>query len=146
MVRIDSKSEVEDAGSGSPVERQDQRKFWLGFSQTAYIGPNRLQRLINHFGDVETAWGADQKALLGILDERAAESLVRTRDRLSLDREMERIERLGIDIVAITDERYPRLLAQIPSPPPVLYLRGSLLPEDDLAIAIVGTRRSTSYG
>jgi DNA processing protein len=59
---------------------------------------------------------------------------------------MERIDRKGITVVAIVDSSYPQLLAQIPAPPPVLYVRGALLPEDDLAIAMVGTRRSTSYG
>jgi DNA processing protein len=44
-----------------------------------------------------------------------------------------------------TDERYPALLAVIPSPP-ALYVRGSLEPADALAIAIVGSRRPTPYG
>jgi DNA processing protein len=35
---------------------------------------------------------------------------------------------------------------EIDQPPPVLYLRGQLLPEDSWAVAIVGTRRVTSYG
>src|SRR5712691_5670291 len=43
------------------------------------------------------------------------------------------------------DERYPALLGVIPSPP-ALHVRGSLEPEDALAIAIVGSRRPTPYG
>ncbi|MCC6793299.1 MAG: DNA-protecting protein DprA, partial [Thermomicrobiales bacterium] len=54
--------------------------------------------------------------------------------------------RAGISVITIADADYPRLLAQSPSPPPVIYVRGALLPEDALAVAIVGTRRSTSYG
>jgi DNA processing protein len=38
------------------------------------------------------------------------------------------------------------LLAQIPDPPPVLYVRGELAPEDDWSVAIVGSRKATSYG
>jgi DNA processing protein len=127
-------------------EAAAQRKYWVGFGQTPYIGPTRLRRLIEHFGDVERAWTAPAPELQRVLDERSAESLLRTRGRLSLDGEMERIERVGIEVLTIDDPSYPRLLAQIPSPPPVLYVRGRWLPEDDLAIAIVGTRRSTSYG
>jgi DNA processing protein len=41
---------------------------------------------------------------------------------------------------------YPRLLKEIPDPPGVLFCRGSLLPQDALAIAIVGTRHATQYG
>jgi DNA processing protein len=43
------------------------------------------------------------------------------------------------------DARYPRLLATVPSPPP-LHVRGAIEPDDALAIAIVGTRRCTPYG
>src|SRR5262249_56616710 len=37
-------------------------------------------------------------------------------------------------------------LAAIPIPPPFLLLRGTLRREDALAIALVGSRRPTSYG
>ncbi len=43
------------------------------------------------------------------------------------------------------DPRYPALLAAVPSPPD-LWLRGTLALDDALAIAIVGTRRATTYG
>lgn len=128
------------------VDIDGRRKYWVGFGQTPFIGPTRLRRLIERFGDVERAWNASQRELQEVLDERSIESLLRTRGKLSLDREMERVERAGITVVTIGDSTYPRLLSQIPSPPPVLYVRGMLLPEDALAIAIVGTRRSTSYG
>jgi DNA processing protein len=118
----------------------------VGFGQTPFIGPTRLRRLIERFGNVQEAWLASERELRDVLDERSVESLISIRRGVSLDDEMERIDRKGIDVVAIVDPTYPRLLAQIPSPPPVLYVRGALLPEDDLAIAMVGTRRSTSYG
>jgi DNA processing protein len=128
------------------LDQTDQRKYWVGFGQTNYIGPARLRALIERFGDIEQAWNASESALRSVLDERSTESLIRTRKRLSLDAEMERIDRGGIQVLTIADSTYPRLLKLIPAPPPVLYLRGTLLPEDDLAVAIVGTRRSTSYG
>jgi DNA processing protein len=49
-------------------------------------------------------------------------------------------------VVTLQDEDYPRLLRQINLPPPVLYVKGSYLPEDDWAIAVVGTRRAKTYG
>ncbi|MEA2531824.1 MAG: processing protein, partial [Thermomicrobiales bacterium] len=81
-----------------------------------------------------------------VLDERSVESLVRTRATLSLDGEMERIGRLGMEVVTLGEAHYPRLLAEIPAPPPVLYFKGTLEPEDRTAVAMVGTRRSTAYG
>ena len=44
------------------------------------------------------------------------------------------------------EDAYPRRLKEIDQPPPVLYLRGDLLPADEWAVAIVGTRRITAYG
>lgn len=44
------------------------------------------------------------------------------------------------------DEGYPELLAAIHSPPPILYLRGRIQPEDRVAVAVVGSRKATPYG
>jgi len=43
------------------------------------------------------------------------------------------------------DPRYPVLLGAIPTPPP-LFVRGELVDDDALALAIVGSRRPTPYG
>jgi DNA processing protein len=43
------------------------------------------------------------------------------------------------------DGRYPQLLKAVDSPPD-LWMLGTMVPEDALAIAIVGTRRPTPYG
>ncbi|NMC19338.1 MAG: DNA-protecting protein DprA [Thermogutta sp.] len=53
---------------------------------------------------------------------------------------------LGIDVIWDEHPRYPRLLREIPDPPPLLFVRGELKPEDELAIAIVGTRDASHYG
>ncbi|MFQ5669302.1 MAG: DNA-processing protein DprA [Acidobacteriota bacterium] len=54
----------------------------------------------------------------------------------------------GMGLTALTreDQAFPALLRTIPDPPPVLYLRGTLLDEDDPAVAVVGSRRATLYG
>jgi DNA processing protein len=48
-------------------------------------------------------------------------------------------------VLRARDPEYPRLLATVPSPPG-LHVRGVMVPEDALAIAIVGTRRASPYG
>ncbi len=57
-----------------------------------------------------------------------------------------RSTRKGIHILTWDDETYPPRLKDIEHPPPVLYVRGEFLPEDHFAVAIVGTRKVTSYG
>ena len=54
--------------------------------------------------------------------------------------------RLGVSIVARGEAGIPRLLENIPDPPVLLYIRGTIEPRDELAIALVGSRRCTPYG
>ena len=59
---------------------------------------------------------------------------------------MERIEKAGIKALTWRDDSYPRRLKEVEDRPPVLYVRGELAPEDEWAVAVVGTRRATPYG
>ena len=52
----------------------------------------------------------------------------------------------GVEILLESSENYPPLLAEIHDPPGVLFTRGSLLPVDQLAVGIVGSRHATRYG
>jgi DNA processing protein len=134
------------AESPAAVLNEEERAHWAALHRVPYIGPARFARLREQFGAIQAAWRAPQSELSAALDQRAVESLLRTRASLDPIAEHERVSRLGISVVTVADREYPRLLAQIPAPPPVLYVKGALLPEDDAALAIVGTRRSTSYG
>ncbi|MHB9110095.1 MAG: DNA-processing protein DprA [Armatimonadota bacterium] len=60
--------------------------------------------------------------------------------------ELERLERLGIRVIGLHDDAYPARLRTIYDPPAVLFVKGTLLPEDSRAIAIVGSRRASPYG
>ncbi|MBX6343157.1 MAG: DNA-protecting protein DprA, partial [Thermomicrobiaceae bacterium] len=100
----------------------DDRLYWLGFHLVPGIGATRLARLREHFGSLAAAWEADASALRRSgLNDRAAQALIATRARVSLEREMERVRRSGVEIVTLADDAYPPLLREIPSPPPVLY-------------------------
>jgi DNA processing protein len=123
------------------------RKHWIGFNIVPSIGPAKVQLLLDFFGDLETAWRADSLSLAQAgLDQRAIRSLIKKRAELDLDAEMLRIERQGITFLTWQDEAYPPLLRQIHSAPPVLYVRGEVSPQDEWAVAVVGTRKATIYG
>ncbi|MBI2848653.1 MAG: DNA-protecting protein DprA [Chloroflexi bacterium] len=122
-------------------------KYWVGFNRVSGIGSAKLRRLQEFFGGLERAWGATTTELSQAgLDARTIESLTATRARLSLDAEWERLYRHGVSVVTWDDTSYPQRLKEIGSPPPVLYIKGSLKSEDEWAIAVVGTRRATVYG
>ncbi len=50
------------------------------------------------------------------------------------------------DVVKLTVENFPKALLEIPQPPKNLYIRGTLPPEDSIYLAVVGSRKHTSYG
>jgi DNA processing protein len=60
--------------------------------------------------------------------------------------EIERVKRHSVRILLRDDPAFPGILTQIPDPPPLLYMRGDLRGADDPAVAVVGSRRATTYG
>ena len=121
--------------------------YWVGLNLVKGIGSVRFKALMEAFGSPEAAWNAAPEAWRDIgLSQKIVESFQRVRSGVSLDQISERLQALGVEILTWDDSGYPRHLKEIDQPPPVLYVRGTLLPEDDWAVAIVGTRRVTAYG
>lgn len=122
-------------------------KYWVGFTLIPGIGRARFSRLEQYFGELERAWHASAAELeMAGLDARTIEAIMAHRPKLSLDAEMEKLERYKITVLTRKDEAYPSRLKEIYDPPPVLYVRGCFAPEDDWSLAVVGTRRPTYYG
>lgn len=125
----------------------DDQKYWLGFSLVKGIGPAKVRALWDHFGSLAYAWQAGDKELQRLgLGAAAIESLLNTRTALNLDVAWETLHKKGIQLLTWDTPAYPRYLAEIPNAPPVLYLQGDLLEQDQWAVAVVGTRRLTAYG
>ena len=59
---------------------------------------------------------------------------------------LEAMERCGIRLMLRSDSDYPKSLEAIPDPPPYIFVRGDVLPDDEIAVGIVGTRHTTDYG
>jgi len=123
-----------------------ERAYIVAFQHVPYLGPFALGRLREVFGSAEAAWAADSRRLRGVIPERAATSLESVRMELDVNKVMADLERHGIGAVTIDDAAYPELLRQIHLPPPVLFVRGTLLETDRDAVAIVGTRQISPYG
>ncbi|MAS34491.1 MAG: DNA-protecting protein DprA [Anaerolineaceae bacterium] len=122
-------------------------KFWLGFSLVSGIGPRRLTNLLNYFGDLSAAWRASDAQLHQAgLESGVRANLLHLRATLDLERELERVQSSGAQMVTLGDNDYPAPLKTVPDPPILLYIRGVLLPSDQNALAVVGTRKPTHYG
>jgi DNA processing protein len=123
------------------------RAFWLGFHLIPNIGAARLTKLTDAFGDLASAWNAGRDELIEAgLNTRAADELVARRNTIDLDREWANVERAGVQVLTLADDAYPRLLREIDHPPIVIYVKGTLEPDDETSIGVVGTRRATRYG
>ncbi|MFL5626506.1 MAG: DNA-processing protein DprA [Ktedonobacteraceae bacterium] len=127
----------------------DELAYWVAFSRVLGIGPIRFKLLLDYFeDDLAEAWKADRKTLADAgLDQRTIDSLLKQRAKSDPQQELEKLERLRIQVVTIRDSDYPYLLKDIPNVPPVLYVAGQLKYEEDkFALAVVGTRKVSSYG
>ncbi len=122
-------------------------RYWLGFNLVPQIGAAKVQRLLDYFGDLATAWSAGAHELTEAgLDKRALENLLTARRELDLDAEYTKARAACDTLLTRDDPLYPRRLREVPLPPPVLYIRGELTAEDEWALAVVGTRRASAYG
>ncbi len=122
-------------------------KYWVGFSIIPGIGRVRFTQLEKYFGILESAWKATPADLKHAgLDKGPIDAITAWRPRISLEAEMEKLERYGVKMLSYHDPQYPSRLKEIYDYPPLLYVRGSLLPQDEWCLAVVGTRRATVYG
>lgn len=119
----------------------------MGFSLISGIGRVRLTQLKSYFGSLENAWRATPAELKQAgLDSGSIRAITTWQPKISLDAELEKLDRYGVKVLTFHDESYPSRLKEIYDYPPLIYVRGSLLPEDEWCLAVVGTRRATVYG
>src|SRR5687767_7343787 len=125
----------------------DELKYWVAFSRIPRIGSVRAGLLEEHFGSMADAWKASAAQLAAAgLDRSTVASIVASRNEISPEREIEALQRAGVTAYSWRDDAYPVRLKEVDDHPPVLYVRGDLKPDDEWAVAIVGTRRATPYG
>jgi len=129
------------------IKMREDLAYWIGFSKTSGIGPIRLRKLLDHFGDIRSAWEASRNELMASgLNKRSVSMLIKQRDTLDLESELKQIESKSVKLITWDDPNYPSLLLNIHNPPFLLYVRGELLPKDELALGVVGTRSASVYG
>lgn len=122
-------------------------QYWLGFSLIPQIGGQTILQLFAGFHDLSVAWYADKSELLARgLPPKLADLIVSHRPKINLEAEMAKLTPLQASLITWEDAHYPESLRDIHHPPPLLYVRGTLLPEDHQALAVVGTRKATRHG
>jgi DNA processing protein len=120
---------------------------WLTLKSVPGIGNLRFRLLIRSFGSPEPALQAPADLLAQVegITLGLAKSIQRQRTPDWVWDEIERCSKAGYTLITQNDPAYPALLLTIPDPPPVLYCNGRV-ERDWCHIAVVGSRRSTTYG
>jgi DNA processing protein len=121
---------------------------WLALKSIPGVGPVLFQRLLVRFGQPAAVFQARCEDLLAIkgVNRDLARDLLRFRAWDRVEAELAEMAAAGMEVLLPTDPRFPARLKQIPYPPPLLFIKGTLLPQDDLALAMVGTRAASYYG
>ena len=121
--------------------------YWVAFHKASGMGRARFAALEAHFGSLEEAWRAPEAAFHAAgLDDRTVRAIVTIQASTNPKEEIDRLVRHKVKAYTWHDAGYPERLKEIYDLPPVVYVKGSLTAEDDLSLAVVGTRRATAYG
>ncbi len=115
---------------------------------TPHVGPRTLEALESRLGSHDRIIGASVSDLMRVdgIGRTRAEKILRNMQSADLDTERDAMANLGVRLILRGDADYPELLAMIPDPPPGLWVRGECREADRLAVAMVGSRKCTSYG
>ncbi len=126
----------------------DELSYWISFNRVSGIGPVSFKSLLEYFdNDLEAAWRADTTELAQAgLTRNTIENVLKLRKTSTPQKELEKLEKLRIRVITWKDKTYPTLLREIDDSPPVLYTYGKLTEGDQFALAVVGTRNSSTYG
>jgi DNA processing protein len=130
----------------------EERAYYVAWSQVERVGPVLLRRLQQHFGTLADAWKASATQLQAVegFGYQLAGAVTAARSQINPEQLLEQHSAKNPYFWTLADADYPRLLLEIPSPPPVLYYRGIVQPKENQGITpmvgIVGTREPSEYG
>ncbi len=112
------------------------------------MGPVRLRQILTYFeNDAAAAW--QESNAWGHIPEISADvcqSLQRSKLEVEPQKVYDCFLQSGACVVTLEDEAYPSALKDILDPPPLLFYKGTLPQDDDICVAMIGSRSSTSYG
>ena len=122
--------------------------YWLALSLTPGVGSVLIKRLLDRFKTPEAVFHAPLRDLMRIegLGERVASEIQKGPLEKAVKKELALLEKVNGKIVVLSDDTYPKRLKDIYDPPALLYVRGELRKGDELAVAIVGSRKTSPYG
>lgn len=122
-------------------------KYWMALKFIDGVGNVGFKNLIEAFGSPENAFNAPTDTLKVIpgINTKTALKITGFNDWQKVDKELELADKTKVSIITAGNSLYPKNLLNIYDFPPLLYVKGTLR-EDDINIAVVGSRMATTYG
>lgn len=125
----------------APPRLQDETAAWLRLIRSYRVGPSTFYRLLDEHGSATAA--------LDALPAIASAAGVARYTPCSLDlaeAELARGAQIGAQLLCFGSPDYPRLLAELDEPPPVIWAQGNLALLQRQSVSIVGARNASSLG
>lgn len=110
------------------------------------LNETRLYKLLEKYKYPSAIISAKFEELVSVVGEEVARQITELKIDEKVKRKWEIIENLGIQVIPYYSARYPQWLKSIEHFPPVLFIRGNIIPHDEIGIGVVGTRGATVYG
>lgn len=123
-------------------------QYLLALHSINGMGSQRLKAILEHYGwDTAMAWEdyRNWQEVKSFTREVAA-NLILGRTLINAEAGYESFLSFGASIITLHDSFYPERLKEIFDPPVLLFYKGELPQDDDICLAMVGSRRATAYG
>lgn len=125
----------------------DDKAYWIALSTSSKIGARTFAKLLARFDNMKEVWQADMKRLqTAKIPGEVIKNIFEVKKQVNPEQAFKKVEDLGITIITLKDKKYPRLLKEIADPPGILYVKGNIDVLSDFSLAIVGSRKYSSYG
>src|SRR5438309_3495168 len=121
------------------------RDVCIAYALLPFLTPSRIRFLREHFDPLSDIQRAPASLIQGLLSIDAAQAET-VKNPLRLAQIREQVASLAANAVAIVDAEYPPLLREIIDPPFALFYRGDLSLLQKPMVAMVGSRRASTYG
>lgn len=120
----------------------------VALSLAPHIGMARIKLLTNYFGSATAVFEQHLPELTKVegIGKLCAESITKFQDWATVESLLRATRKKEYGLVHATLPEYPQLLNELFDPPALLWHRGEYLPQDQNAVAIVGTRKASEYG
>lgn len=130
------------------IENLENKKYWIWFSLIKNLGARRKLKLLEIYKNPEKIYNLKKNELLKIegIGEKIVQNILDGNIKRNINKYIAYMEKNDIDIISITEEKYPEILKEIYDPPISLYIKGNTEILNSNSIAIVGCRDTTEYG